>query len=77
MTVTRQHTAAFLLALALFAFPLLPAIDGGDAITIPSGVHVGCQELFVRDDIRKHHRARRRSSPRAPTFASSTNRSAS
>ena len=31
---------------------LLPAIEGGSAITILSGVHVGCQELFARDDIR-------------------------
>ena len=52
MTASRQHAAAFLLALALFAFPLLPAIDGGAAITILSGVHAGCQGLFVRDDVR-------------------------
>jgi NitT/TauT family transport system substrate-binding protein len=31
---------------------LLTGIEGGAAITILSGVHVGCQELFVRDDIR-------------------------
>jgi NitT/TauT family transport system substrate-binding protein len=31
---------------------LLTGIENGAAITILSGVHVGCQELFVRDDIR-------------------------
>jgi NitT/TauT family transport system substrate-binding protein len=35
-----------------YSAELLPAIEGGSAITILSGVHVGCQELFVRDDIR-------------------------
>ena len=36
-----------------YSAELLPAIDGGGAITILSGVHVGCQELFAHDDIRK------------------------
>jgi NitT/TauT family transport system substrate-binding protein len=31
---------------------LLTGIEGGAGITILSGVHVGCQELFVRDEIR-------------------------
>ena len=35
-----------------YSAELLPAIESGSAITILSGVHVGCQELFVRDDIR-------------------------
>jgi len=35
-----------------YSAELLPAIDGGGAITILSGVHVGCQELFARDEIR-------------------------
>ena len=35
-----------------YSAELLPAIEGGSAITILSGVHVGCQELFARDDIR-------------------------
>jgi NitT/TauT family transport system substrate-binding protein len=30
---------------------LLPGIESGGAITILSGVHVGCQELFVRDEV--------------------------
>jgi len=35
-----------------YSAELLPGIESGGAITILSGVHVGCQELFVRDDIR-------------------------
>jgi NitT/TauT family transport system substrate-binding protein len=35
-----------------YSAELLPAIDDGGAITILSGVHVGCQELFARNDIR-------------------------
>ena len=35
-----------------YSAELLPTIDAGGAITILSGVHVGCQELFVHDDIR-------------------------
>jgi NitT/TauT family transport system substrate-binding protein len=35
-----------------YSAELLPGIESGGGITILSGVHVGCQELFVRDDIR-------------------------
>ena len=35
-----------------YSAELLPTIDAGGAITILSGVHVGCQEVFVHDDIR-------------------------
>jgi len=35
-----------------YSADLLPAIEVGGAITILTGVHVGCQELFARDDIR-------------------------
>ena len=58
--VERESSAEFNEALARndadfgthYSAELLPAIEGGDAITILSGVHVGCQELFARDDIR-------------------------
>jgi NitT/TauT family transport system substrate-binding protein len=58
--VERDSSAEFNEALAQnqadfgthYSAELLPAIEGGAAITILSGVHVGCQELFVRDDIR-------------------------
>src|SRR6516165_744839 len=35
-------------------FPVLfvPAIDSGEPITVLAGVHVGCFELFARDDVR-------------------------
>ena len=35
-----------------FAPQWASVIDGGRAVTVLSGVHVGCQELFARDDIR-------------------------
>jgi NitT/TauT family transport system substrate-binding protein len=44
-----------------YSAELLPAIDRGGPITILSGVHVGCQELFVRDDIRSITDLKRRS----------------
>ena len=59
--VDRDSSAEFNEALAQnqadfgthYSAELLPAIESGSAITILSGVHVGCQELFVRDDIRR------------------------
>jgi NitT/TauT family transport system substrate-binding protein len=58
--VERDSSAEFNEALAQneadfgthYSAELLPTIDTGGAITILSGVHVGCQELFARDDIR-------------------------
>jgi NitT/TauT family transport system substrate-binding protein len=58
--VERDSSAEFNEALAQnnadfgthYSAELLPTIDAGGAITILSGVHVGCQELFVHDDIR-------------------------
>jgi NitT/TauT family transport system substrate-binding protein len=35
-----------------YAALLLPAIDGSQPITVLSGVHVGCFELFAKDGIR-------------------------
>src|ERR1700745_4534575 len=35
-----------------FAAPLAIAIDGGSAITLLSGVHIGCFELFGNDSVR-------------------------
>src|SRR5215472_9348193 len=53
--VERDSSAEFNEALAQndadfgthYSAELLPTIDAGGAITILSGVHVGCQELFV------------------------------
>jgi NitT/TauT family transport system substrate-binding protein len=58
--VERDSSAEFNEALAQnqadfgthYSAELLPTIDAGGAITILSGVHVGCQELFVHDGIR-------------------------
>src|SRR5215472_15201114 len=58
--VERDSSAEFNEALAQndadfgthYSAELLPTIDAGGAITILSGVHVGCQELFVHGDIR-------------------------
>jgi NitT/TauT family transport system substrate-binding protein len=58
--VERDSSAEFNEALAQnqadfgthYSAELLPAIEGGAAITILSGVHVGCQKLFARDEIR-------------------------
>jgi NitT/TauT family transport system substrate-binding protein len=36
-----------------FCSELLPTIDNGGAITILSGVHVGCLEFFAHEDVRK------------------------
>ena len=35
-----------------FAARTIQAIDGGGALTVLGGVHVGCYELFAKDDIR-------------------------
>jgi NitT/TauT family transport system substrate-binding protein len=59
-SVDRDSSAEFNEALAHndadfgthYSAELLPTIDAGGAITILSGVHVGCQELFVHDEIR-------------------------
>src|ERR1700740_1976882 len=36
-----------------FAAPLAIAIDGGAAITLLSGVHIGCFELFGNESVRR------------------------
>src|SRR6516225_9140194 len=35
-----------------YAVVLIPAIDAGEALTVLAGVHVGCFELFAKEDIR-------------------------
>src|SRR6516225_8505392 len=35
-----------------YASAFVSAIDAGEAITVLTGVHIGCQELFARESIR-------------------------